>query len=110
MEMQDEYDIRRVDSSSDLQRPNISSRQNSTNIMTELKNFKIHAIASQLIIYTLLPLIIWLVMLLFVGNDNLPGGTVFVLVLLECGGRLLGMFRIFTFIILFDENRIIVKH
>ncbi len=101
MELQDEDDIRRSDSLSNLQQHQSSSlaKENITlakAIMAHLKRFKIHPLASQLIAYSLLPLIIWLIILLLAGRSNLPGGTLFVLVLMECGGRLLGMYRIKT--------------
>lgn len=60
-------------------------------IMAYLIGAKIPPIFSQIIVYGLLPLLVYLLVLLVVGKDTLPGGTVFVIVLLECGGRLLGM-------------------
>lgn len=59
--------------------------------MAYLIGAKIPPIFSQIIVYGLLPLLVYLLVLLVVGKDTLPGGTVFVIVLLECGGRLLGM-------------------
>ncbi|CAL8073950.1 unnamed protein product [Orchesella dallaii] len=59
-------------------------------MMARLKEFHIHSKLSQFIVYSLISPLIWVVLLIIVGNDDLPGGTIFVLVLLECGGRLLG--------------------
>lgn len=95
MELQDEDDIPRSNSLSNLQQhqSNSLAKEKITltkAVMAHLKLFKIHPLASQIIAYSLLPLIIWLITLLLAGKSNLPGGTLFVLVLLECGGRLLG--------------------
>ncbi|ODN02967.1 Mitochondrial sodium/hydrogen exchanger 9B2 [Orchesella cincta] len=62
----------------------------STMMMARFKEFQIHSKISQFIVYSLISPLIWVVLLVIVGKDDLPGGTVFVLVLLECGGRLLG--------------------
>lgn len=55
-----------------------------------LSNLQLHPYFYNVLLYTLLPAWVWLSIYVLVGSDNLPGGTVFVVVILGCAGRLLG--------------------
>lgn len=49
-----------------------------------------HPLLFRGILLILLPIWIWLTAFTVLGNYSLPGGSIFVLIILACGGRLLG--------------------
>ena len=67
-----------------------ASEESSNAFSRRLRLIKLGPLTFKFLVCIFFPIWIWLSIFVLFGSDDLPGGSIFVVVVLGCGGRLLG--------------------